>query len=284
MITVKITGGLGNQLFQYAAGRTLSLQHQTELLLDVAGFNDDRLRNFELKAFETNVAFAEAKDTVFVGSRSFLEKVRDNIAPYHLRKVFREKHFHFYRNFFKLPNGIYLKGYWQSEQYFSPAADTIRRELQLKEPLIQKVARFGQGLAKMNSVSVHVRRGDYTNPEVLRVHGVLPASYYDKAVSTFLQSDPSVSFFVFTDDPDWVKANIRIKNAHFVSGSESTTHYEDFYLMSKCRHHIIANSSFSWWAAWLNNNPDKKVVAPRQWFNEGPKDTQDLIPRGWTAL
>ncbi len=284
MIITQIKGGLGNQLFQYAAARALSLQYQTQLALDTSSFDEQRLRNFELNAFKTHFDFAEPQQLITVERRGFFQKVRDNLAPYQFRRVFREKHFHFHRRFFNLPDGVYLKGYWQSEQYFAPANDVIRSELQLKESFVLPVQSFAEKLQSCNAVSVHIRRGDYTNPEILRVHGILPPDYYERAVAYFLQNDPSVSFFVFTDDPYWVKENIHIPGAFFVSGIETRNHYEDFYLMSKCRHHIIANSSFSWWAAWLNNAPGKKVVAPKNWFNEGPKDTQDLIPTGWTVL
>src|SRR5262249_30437902 len=135
------------------------------------------------------------------------------------------------------------------------------------------------------SVSVHIRRGDYYNSkETLRVHGILPEEYYRKAVNFITQnSSPSPRFFIFSDDAESAGL-IGIPSATIVSGKITTTHFEDFYLMQQCRHSIIANSSFSWWAAWLNDNREKVVIGPQNWFNEGPKDTQDLLPERWIRL
>jgi hypothetical protein len=131
---------------------------------------------------------------------------------------------------------------------------------------------------------VHIRRGDYTNPEILRVHGILEPSYYQQAISKMLEKNPNAVFYFFSDDMEWVKKNLQVEKAVYVSNILSKTHFEDFWLMSQCKHHIIANSSFSWWAAWLNKNENKMVIAPNRWFNEKDADTKDLLLNKWIKI
>ena len=284
MIISQIIGGLGNQLFQYAAGRCLAIRQQTELALDISGFNAYKLRTFDLEAFEARYRYSTDAENSVYHQRGFAGKLRDRLLPMAWRKVYREPHFHFHPRIFKTSSNIYLKGYWQSEKYFSPVASQIREELVMKPSFYEKVAELGKTMSSQPSVSVHVRRGDYTNPEVLRVHGILSPEYYRTAMQSFSDQDPNTVFYFFTDDFQWVKDNLPAENAVLVSGVQSQTHFEDFWLMSQCRHNIIANSSFSWWAAWLNNNPGKQVIAPLQWFNEKKADTKDLIPAGWRRV
>ncbi len=284
MIISRIIGGLGNQLFQYAAGKALALRHHTELLLDVAAFDEYKLRNFDLAAFHTELNFASKEQVSSFINRSIAGKIRDNIFPMPLRKVYKEKQFHFQSHFFQAPSNIYLQGYWQSEKYFLPVAETIKKEFTVKEEYIRNVSAVAAKLSSTPSVSVHIRRGDYKSPTTVQIHGILEASYYNKAIQLISKKIPGACFYFFSDDMNWVKENLLVENAVYVSGVMSQTHIEDFYLMSQCKHNIIANSSFSWWAAWLNNNPEKIVIAPKNWFNKGPKDTQDLVPESWLRI
>lgn len=284
MIISRIIGGLGNQLFQYAAGKALAQQQHTELLLDVTAFDEYKLRNFDLSAFHTELNFASKEQVNSFIKRSIAGKIRDNIFPMAFRKVYKEKQFHFQSRFFHAPSHIYLQGYWQSEKYFLPVAATIRKEFTVKEEYTRNVSALAKQLISLPSVSVHIRRGDYKNPSTVEIHGVLDAGYYNKAIQLISQKIPGACFYFFSDDMNWVKENLPVENAVYVSGVSSQTHIEDFYLMSQCKHNIIANSSFSWWAAWLNNNPGKIVIAPKNWFNKGPKDTQDLVPESWLRI
>lgn len=284
MIISRIIGGLGNQLFQYAAGKALALQHHTELLLDVTAFDDYKLRNFDLAAFHTDLNFASKEQVSSFINRSIAGKIRDNILPMALRKVYKEKQFHFHPRFFRAPANIYLQGYWQSEKYFLLVEETIRKEFTVKEEYRRNVSALAAKLSSTPSVSVHIRRGDYKNPATVEIHGMLEAGYYNKAIQLISQKTPGACFYFFSDDMNWVKENLPVENAVYVSGVMSQTHIEDFYLMSQCKHNIIANSSFSWWAAWLNNTPGKIVVAPENWFNKGPRDTYDLYPKDWLSI
>jgi len=284
MIISRIIGGLGNQLFQYAAGKALALQHQTELQLDVNAFDKYDTRNFDLAAFQTELHFATKEQVDGFKNRNITGKIRDNIFPMAFRKVYKPKHFHFHPRFFRAPAHIYLHGYWQSEKYFAPVSEAIRREFTMKEEYLKPVQAVAATIHSSPSVSVHIRRGDYKNPATVEIHGVLEANYYRAGIKRVLEKVPDASVYFFSDDMNWVRENLPFEKAIYVSGNLSQNHFEDFYLMSQCQHNIIANSSFSWWAAWLNNNPGKIVIAPKNWFNKGPKDTQDLIPEGWLKI
>jgi hypothetical protein len=285
MVISRIYGGLGNQLFQYAAGRALALHHGTKLLLDVGKFDEYKLRHFDLAALHTELTIAKPDELIPYFNRNVFQKIRDNIAPMSQRKVFKQKKFRFDPRFFSLPAEIYIQGYWQSEKFFAPVADTIRREFTVRAEHIEKVRALADRIRGEEAVSMHIRRGDYTNKEIMERHGILPESYYQQAIALLRERYHGLRFYFFSDDMQWVKDKFAIDNAEFVSGAYTSTHFEDFYLMSCCRHNIIANSSFSWWAAWLNANPAKTVIASRQWFGEkGPKDTQDLIPASWLRV
>lgn len=284
MIIVKIIGGLGNQLFQYAAARCLAQSKGTEVKLDVTGFHDYQLRNFDLNALHINASIASPQEIEKLKPTGKLQRIKSYLTPYNQRKFYKQPYFHFDPYFHHLGSNVYLQGFFQSECFFSPIQTILRQELQIKDELIKEVRTLGKTFQTQNSVALHIRRGDYKNEETLRYHGIVPLSYYHKAIDVLKQKLPTPLFYIFSDDGNWVKENLQLENATIVSGTHSKTHFEDLFLMSQCQHNIIANSSFSWWGAWLNSNPNKNVIAPKQWFNEGPKDTQDLYPLGWTIL
>ncbi len=284
MIITKIKGGLGNQLFQYAAARAFSITHSTELKLDISAYEADTLRGFELSNFAMNIAIATDAE-IDSYEQPFFQKILARIKPYYQRKIYKEPFFHFDPNFTKIPSDVYAKGYFQSEKYFINSREILLKEINLQGPLIENVKSMGEQLKNSPSVSVHIRRGDYNNPAVRDYHGILEIAYYENAITLIKKQHKDCLFYVFTDDEIWVRNNFKLDTPlEFISASKSTTHYEDFYLMSCCRHNIIANSSFSWWAAWLNENKGKTVIAPKSWFNNGPKDTADLIPANWIRI
>lgn len=280
MIITQLNGGLGNQLFQYAAGRALSIYHNTKLRLDISLYKKNKARQFDLQYFSINVHKIYSNKKLFRIPFYFNKVIKRKNGL----KDYREPYFHFDPDFLKTTSNIYLKGYWQSEKYFIQYEQNIRTELTIKEIYIKHLHSKAQELKHQNSVAVHIRRGDYLHSENILFHGILDESYYHKAMQHFLNLYSDVKFYFFSDDSKWIKENIRVHKYEIVSGNISQKPIEDFYLMSQCRHNIIANSSFSWWAAWLNTHPNKRVIAPKKWFNNAPHNTQDLIPNSWMKI
>ncbi|MGE5521148.1 MAG: alpha-1,2-fucosyltransferase [Candidatus Dadabacteria bacterium] len=285
MIICNIKGGLGNQLFQYAAAKSLALKNNTELKLDVTSFTIDNLRDLALSHFNFTTSLATAEEIKSLLPAGTVDRVVARVKPPQMKKYYKQPYFHYDSNFFKLPSTVYLSGYFQSEKYFKPIEQIIRTNYKINEQLINNVLDLGAQFQNENSVAVHIRKGDYTNKEALEYHGILKPDYYVPAIGIMKDKLQNPRFYIFSDDPSIMATQIGIEDAEVISGRKSRTAFEDLYLMSQCKHNIIANSSFSWWAAWLNNNMSKIVIAPKQWFGiKGPRDTNDLIPKEWMQL
>jgi hypothetical protein len=290
MIIVQLKGGLGNQLFQYAAGLSLGQHHHVPVKVDINELKeaDKKIktqRSYELDKLIEPPLVASEEEIEFFTRQNILNKYLDKLRSSHRRLIYNEKKFQFDKNFFSAGPTTYLKGYRQSEKYFISIEEKIRFEFQLKPALLQNVQAYVGQLASEESVSIHIRRGDYANALVQNYHGTLNEEYYQAAINTISAAIKNTSFYIFSDDIKWIKDKLKFSRpVEFISGSVTKTPYEDFYLMSRCKHNIIANSSFSWWAAWLNSNPGKIVIAPKKWFNNAPYDTRDLIPEGWLKL
>ena len=290
MIIVKLMGGLGNQLFQYAAGRSLAHAKQTELFIDPTFYDNQsgniEKRNYSLEAFNIKPAFATKAELNKFDKPGLFLKVSDKLRPYYKKRYYFEQHFHFDTNFFQSASSSVLVGFWQSEKYFHQISDVIRKDFTLTGELSAKTKELQQVIANSNSVSIHIRRGDYVkNPETLRNHGVCEIDYYEAAMKLIAENVSNPDYFVFSDDIAWVKENLTVNRpVTFVNHNDGNHAYEDMYLMSQCKHNIIANSTFSWWAAWLNNNANKIVIAPKKWFNEFNGNTKDLFPAGWMVI
>lgn len=291
-IVMRLQGGLGNQMFQYALGRKLSLLHEASLLLDLAFFElpsgRHTSRAFELGAFVLSyqrASEAQIRIAQHGGSelRAWLSSIHPRLARDRIR---RESGFTFDRTVFNLDSEAYLDGYWQSEKYFSDIADVIRADFQFREPLSGSNAQIAEQITDTVSVSVHVRRGDYISQAAASAHFVsLGIDYFEGAIGYILEALPDASFFVFSDDPEWAKKNIRTSAPlYFVTHNAGHRDFEDLRLMSMCKHHIIANSSFSWWGAWLNEDKTKRVIAPSRWFTDPGMDTKDLTPASWMHM
>ncbi len=295
MIVVQLSGGLANQLFQYAAAKSMALDRNVDLLLDVSllgrkNFTElETPRNFELNNFlgiKDRIA-NEFDLSIFKKSLQKNKFVYKYLTPIQRKNIYKEKYFHYNKDICNLGKDILLSGNWQSEKYFSRNIPYFKNSLTLKPELYKNVLGKAYELKNTKSVSVHIRRADYLRLKIiLEWHGVLEKTYYQNCfnkMNSIIGSDYEV--YYFSDDPNWVIENLLdIKNGEIISNTISKTAYEDFYLMSQCRHNIIANSSFSWWAAWLNDNPEKTVIAPKKWFDKGPKDTQDIIPNSWLKV
>jgi len=291
MIIVRIMGGLGNQMFQYAAGRRLAAIHHTVLKLDISDFKDYKLHDYGLSVFGIKELFATPEEIRLFKepeSNSFTRNLKKFLRrPSKLGIThIREKQYHLNPEILTMPDSVYLDGYWQSEKYFSDIADIIRNEFTVTSPQTDKNMALAQQIASCESVSLHVRRGDYiTDEKTNTIHGTCDLDYYARCVKRLAQAVHHPCFFIFSDDPDWAEKNLKISHpVTFIGHNGPKKNYEDLRLMSQCKHHIIANSSFSWWGAWLGRHQDMIVYAPKRWFNSPSFNTQDLLPETWTRI
>ncbi len=292
MIISKLIGGLGNQMFQYAIGRTLSTIHQEVFLLDISGFADYGLhQGFQLdKIFNCIANVANEKDIKKIlgwQNKSTIRQIllRQKMSKFRKPGFIVEPDFHYCPTVFNSPKDSYLIGYWQSQKYFMSIEKMIRNDFHFSEPLSIQNIKLANQISNVNAVSLHVRRGDFANnPKTTSVHGLCSAEYYYNAINFILSKIDNPFFFVFSDDINWVKSNLKFNHKHIlVSHNNGCDSYIDMRLMSLCKHHIVANSSFSWWGAWLNPNKNKIVISPKKWF-ANKLDASDLIPRNWICL
>jgi hypothetical protein len=291
MILVRLNGGLGNQMFQYAAGRALADRAGAELLLDTRAFEqalafrDFTPRTYALAPFKLRAKLATAADlnnwplwVVAIGMRLRL-----------VRPLFRRWHFEsaitYDPSLLTLHAPVCLVGYWQSERYFIDIADKIRADFALQQPLMDANAGLLALARSGHSVGLHVRRADLvTLNSAAQASGLCSVDYYQRAIDLVRNRHPDCRFLVFSDDPEWARAELPLDpSAVFVTGNDASPE-QDLTLMSACKHHIIANSSFSWWAAWLGKNPEQIVIAPTPWYANPKLDARDLAVSGWQYI
>lgn len=292
MVISQIIGGLGNQMFQYAAGRALSLRRDGLLKLDVTGFETYGLhQGFELqRVFNCQAELARQPDLRKVLGWQSSPLVRRIIARTGYAVLGRmnyvaEPHFHYWPGIDKAPLDCYLAGYWQSEKYFGDAIATIRSDFGFRAPLSGHNSAVAEKIGRVNAVSLHVRRGDYaSNSKTKATHGLCSIEYYQAAIQYVTGRIEQPHFFVFSDDMAWVRDNLKLDfPCEYIDHNKGAESYNDMRLMSLCQHHIIANSSFSWWGAWLNPSHKKVVIAPRKWFANN-NNVDDLFPQGWVTI
>ena len=265
MIVTRFEGRLGNQLFQYATGRCLSYKHNTELKIDIMLARIDFRESFyKLKNFNVVENFATPNDI-------------------HSLKLIKESQVKNVDEIINAPDNVYLHGYWQNEKYFSEIRDILLREMTLKNPLSKISALWKEKiLSSTCAVSVHVRHGDYTTYGARNSFGVLSTEYYFDCVEELKKTFSDITIFVFSDDIQWCKSNLNFDvPTEFVEGCEYD--FEELYLMSCCKHNVVANSTFSWWGAWLNPNPNKKVFTPDPWGFKNKRGARDL-PETWIRM
>lgn len=287
MIITKIQGGIGNQLFQYAAGKSLANFHSTELILDLTYYNKTRYREYDLDRLNI-------KSHKKIKNPNELEKILSrnralSILSFPIKKkynIYNEPHFYFDKKYYNNPKNCYIKGYWQSELYFQSIKKKIKSEFSLKKSDKLNQSQIYNNIKENNSVGVHIRRGDYVMDKVTnQFHGVLGDSYYVNAVAQIKEKIKNPTFFIFTDDKEWVKKHFQL-NIPYTLIHENWHPIYDMFILSKCNHQIIANSTFSWWVAWLNTNIDKVVIAPINWFAKKQYENQlnDLLPSRWVKI
>ncbi len=289
MIIVRLKGGMGNQMFQYACGRALSLRHNVPLKLDTS-FYDLNLkgvtkRGYDLDVFTIQADIAEQSDIPFLyklySSKLFVYFV--TLVRKFFKSKGQEKSFNFDASIFNKGDNLFLDGYWQSPKYFSDIEEVIRKDFIVKEALPENIQKLALEIKSQNSLCVHVRRGDYVGNAT---HEVVTNTYYKDAVEVISGKTTLGHVYVFSDDIAWCRENVQFDIPTTYVGDEYAGKKAEgnLFLMSLCNHFIIANSSFSWWAAWLSPNKSKIVVCPKQWFADASIDASDVIPLDWIKM
>lgn len=279
-----LSGGLGNQMFQYAMGRALAIKNNDILELDISDFGKlkcETLREYGLDVFNIKAKVASKNKIEKLKKTNIVKRILNRLGTY-LGPFIAEKSYNFDERMLWLTGDIYLYGFWQSWKYFVENSSTIRKEFTLRNDLSLSAKKILKNIVGTNCpVSLHVRTGDYfSNQEYKKMFCGCGVRYYQKAIDYLLKINSRSIFFVFSKDLDWVKNNLNLPtNSIFINGLD----YEDMFLMSCCKHNIIANSSFSWWGAWLNNHPNKIVIYPKKWFSNR-KNIKDLVPFEWVGL
>lgn len=291
MVITRIWGGLGNQLFEYAAGRRLALANDDQLKLDISHYQISS-RPYKLNKFNIVEDIALPMEvqrlTGMKDHSSMPARIRRRLMRYlptRRTAIIVERSSGFRPEVLSATGDAYMDGYWQSELYFKDIEHIIRGEFRLKDPPGAINRTVGAAISECESVSLHVRRGDYvSNPLYNQVHGTCPLEYYEAAVELIAKEVKDPHFFVFSDDLEWTKRNLMLGYPAAYPHNGEENDYEDLRLMSLCKHHIIANSSFSWWGAWLSANPNKVVIAPKRWFNDPRKDPSNIVPSSWRRI
>jgi hypothetical protein len=282
MIYTRIRGGLGNQLFQYSAARTLADYLNVSLGLDTREYDETSPYKMSLNHFNIR-ANLNPPDLIKHKKDGKLGYIFDYIKR-NQKKVYKEPFLMFDKNLFSKVDGTYLKGYWQSEKYFLQNRRNILNDINFIQKPNEFNAKNLKEIKRSTSVSLHIRRGDYlSNKSYNSTHGICSLSYYINAVEAIKNHlGENIKVFAFSDDPDWVHENLKLSaEIKFINNNSSENSFEDLRLMLNCDHNIIANSSFSWWGAWLNQNPDKIVVAPKKWYANEQSHNPDIIPSTW---
>jgi Glycosyl transferase family 11 len=294
VIVVRLQGGLGNQMFQYAAGARLARKHNTTLHLDLSWFRRQAtnvtLRRYELGCFHID-AMLDGAELVRAAGLGYggrfgalVTRARAKLpCRFH---VLREATFAVQPDVLRAPDNSYLIGYWQAESYFADIAHEIRSTFALKTPPGAENARTLEEISRSTAVSLHIRRGDYSRAKANRTHGMPSIEYYARAAEYVASRTAEPHFFVFSDEPAWSRHFLKLNEQPmtFVTNNTVDAAHEDLRLMSACNHQILANSSFSWWGAWLNADVTKIVVAPKHWFRDSSIDTRDIYVKDWITL
>ena len=306
MIVIRLIGGLGNQMFQYALGKALALKNDTKLILDLTLLEDHSSmdqsvvhRNFDLDIFSVNFDFASTQMIEYFNGKNrktyfgkAFNRIRNILTK---NRLIIEKDRFYNPQISNLIGSKCLVGSWQSPNYFESFRETLLKEFTFKAEYINLTSfSFYQDQIKtsINTVGLHVRRGDYvTNRYYNELLGVLPKSFYTEAIELLKKKFKKMSIFVFSDDIKWCEQNLEFEFITIFIANEKSKKgvASDMKLMSLCEHQIISNSSFAWWAAWLNKNDNKKVIAPKSWvnskhLNDPQVHAKDIIPDSWIQI
>jgi hypothetical protein len=292
MIIIRIYGGLGNQMFQYAFGYAISKKLNSRLIIDALDFKNYKIRKFKLPYFPIKFEYISQEDIAIFRHenktpiiKNIFYKFKKLILNY---KYVKEPYYHFWPNYNQIKSCSYLDGYWQSEDYF------IKYDKELRECFNYKntnpaAINYLKKIQSTESVFIHIRRGDYiSNEAAYKVHGICSDDYYNTAIKIIESKCSKINYFIFSDDIDFVKKNMfkYFDNKTFIEldANDDSTDIEELALMASCKHAIIANSSFSWWGAWLIDNSEKVIIAPQKWFADPAIKTDGRLPKSWIKI
>ncbi len=283
MIIVQMSGGLGNQMFQYALYRQLLAMGREVKIDDETCYRDAGTRAKQLSVFGITYEKATREELIALtdAKMDLLSRIRRKLTGRRTRS-YRERQFNFDAAVFQLEEA-YLEGCWQSEKYFPMVREELRQKFTMQMPVNEGTRRFLEQIEQTEAISVHIRRGDYLQEAQQATYGgICTDSYYERAIDLMQERHPQAAFYLFSNDAGWVKEHMTGDQFIIVDCNEESTGYLDMLLMSRCRHHIIANSSFSWWGAWLGQNPDREIIAPAKWLNG--RDCSDIYTDRMLAI
>lgn len=283
MIIVEFNGGLGNQMFQYALYLQLKEGGRAVKIDNRSRYGTDASRPFCLEVFDIDTNYAKQEEILQYKDEKteIFSRIRRKIFG-KKETIFRETDEKYLGEVFEQGEGI-ITGFWQSERYFKGVKKQIWMLYNKERVLDTTNIEILRQIKGSNSISVHIRRGDYTWNDVSAIFGgICTAEYYKKAMSFFRSKYMDSKFYIFTNDPEWARQNYTENDCYIVDNNHEDQGYLDLYLMSFCQHHIIANSSFSWWGAWLGRNKEKQVIAPHRWTNI--KDDNKIFCEGWMRI
>jgi hypothetical protein len=293
MIVIKLEGGLGNQMFQYAFVSILAKRNKALVLIDKSSYGvTEKIegytpRNFELSIFDNSYTSIRDSELLHFYRLSKLNKIKKKLG-FNYPKIFEEFSYDFQPKALLLKAPVYLKGYYQSYKYFQAHQDLVASLFSFPVTTLDSInLALLEKIKNGNTISVHIRRGDYvSDKKTQEFHGNCTLDYYLEAISLFASQNSDFELIFFSDDSEWAKKQFENLpySKTFVDHNNDEHSWKDMFLMRSCKHNIIANSSFSWWAAWLNENPNKTVIAPKKWFAAIEKTPNDLIPPQWIRL
>lgn len=279
-------------MFQYVAGRYVAKKQRSKLKVDRTYLNNVNIkkyayRKYALDIFEAHILFATYREVLKYTMPRFPSRYMFFIMKlFYKDRVIKERNIRYSDILDKAPSDCYLVGSFQSEKFFKDIAHEVREDFKIKREILDKYSKLISTVSSGESVSVHIRRGDYViNPKTKELHGNLPISYYNEAIKLIQKRIANPRFYFFSDDLEWVSKNFESKTDFSIITSGPDDHpHRDFILMMNCKHHIIGNSSYSWWAAWLSENNEKIVMAPTAWFATSEWDSSDIVPESWIRL
>jgi hypothetical protein len=298
MVISHLMGGLGNQMFEYAAGLSLARKRRTVLKLDTSFYHEHDVddRHYSLDCLNVPAQFATADEVWRLNGKlgrkqEMAKRILTALGQRRLADLMTvtgrahyQKQWTYYPEFHDLPDNTWLHGNYQSEKFFAPVSDLLRHQFTFRYPPTPAVEAMAVKIRSGPSVAVHFRRGDYTGQYA--AIGALSADYYDRGIAFLRGQLPrATTYYFFSDEIEAVEREYRPDVPHvFVKCFDHANYYDKIRLMALCDHNIIANSTFSWWSAWLNANPEKSVIAPKCWFADGHHPDSDICPASWTKV